>query len=225
MPRDALIALTGRAWTGSLLRSGVAVAFPSVALLEDRQPALAILLYLVEIILTALMLLARTSLATLLVSRGARQESADEPDVRTLRKTRDLATSTVAVGLLGLPFLLVAVLLAYPEMDWPLLRDSVLDWGRWVALLILASALLDALVAPVRTPEWLQAAVTMQMTRTLLLHPVTLLGFLLFGLTGSLTGMVVVFVAVRVVLDLSTIFRGLPDWAGRSELPRTGRAE
>lgn len=225
MPRDALIALSGRAWMGSLVRSGVAVAFPSVALLDDRQPALGILLYLVEIILTALMLLARTAVATLLVSRDARQESADEPDVLALRKTRDLATTTVAVGLLGLPFLLVAVLLAHPELDWPVLRDSVLDWGRWVAVLIVASALLDTLVAPVRTPEWLHTSVTMQMTRTLLLHPVILFGFLLFGLTGSLTGMVVVFVAVRVVLDLSTMFRGLPDWARRPGLPRTGRVE
>lgn len=205
MPRDVLAAVAGRAWVGGLLRSGVAIVFPSVALLEDRQAALGILLYLVEIILTALMLVGRTGVATAVVSRAARVGVADEDDVRATRKARDLAMTSVAVALLGLPFLIVAVLLAQPEMDWPALRQAVLERGQWLALLILASAALDSLVAPVRTPEWLHASVAMQLRRTILLHPVILFGFLLFGLTGTLSGMVVLFVVGRLLMDASAM--------------------
>ena len=215
MPRDVLAAAAGRAWMGGLLRSGVAIVFPSVALLEDRQAALGILLYLVEIILTALMLVGRAGVASAVVSRAARAGVAGEEDVRSTRKARELAMTGLAVALLGLPFLIVAVLLAHPEMDWPALRHAVVDRGQWLALLILASAALDTLVAPVRTPEWLQASVAMHVKRTILLHPVILFGFLLFGLTGTLSGMVVLFVVGRLLMDGSAMFGAVDAWRPR----------
>lgn len=222
MPRDALFAFHGAAWTGSLLRSGAAIAFPSVALLGDKQPALGILLYLVEIILTALMLVVRTSLSAWLVSRAVARGTADERDLSALGKARDLAMVIVAVGVMGSPFLWVAVLLAHPDMHWQALRDTVIDRGQWIAAIVLASAFLDTLVAPVRTPEWLQASVAMQMNRTVLLHPVIMFGYLLFAVTGSLAGMLVIFVVGRLLMDLNALRRGTRERARKQWMQRGG---
>lgn len=210
---------------GGLLRSGVAVVFPSVALLEDRQAALAILLYLVEIILTALTLVVRTRVAASVVARAARAGDADAQTVRATKEATDLAMTSVGVALLGIPFLLVAVLLAHPEMDWPTLRSTVVERGQWLAIFILASAVLDTLVAPVRSVAWVSASVAMHMRRIILLHPVILFGFLLFGLTGSLSGMVILFVAGRLVMDASAMGRALGEWRPRRWQRRAERPE
>lgn len=223
MPRDALIAFTGSAWMGSLVRSGAAIAFPSLALLHDKQPALGILLYLVEIILTAVMLLARTSLSEVLVSRAARRGAARTQDVWDVRKARRLAAAIVAVGLMGAPFLWLAVLIAHPDMRWQTLRDTVLDRGEWIALIVLSSAVLDALVAPVRSAEWLQTSVAVQMNRTILLHPVIMFGYMIFAVSGTLAGMVAIFVGGRLLMDLNALRSGTRDRARKQWMHRGGR--
>ena len=223
MPRAALITSSGHAWPGNVLRSGAAIWFPSVALLQDAQPALGILLYLVEIVLTAAMLLTRTALSEASAARAVRRRPGAQADLLALRKARQLASAIVAVGVMGAPFLWVAVLLAHPDMQWQVLRDTVFERGQWIGLIVLASALLDTLIAPVHSAEWLQGAVALQMNRTVLLHPVIMFGYILFGITGSLTGMVTIFIAGRLLMDLLALRSGTRERARRQWMHRSGR--
>jgi hypothetical protein len=70
-----------------------------------------------------------------------------------------------------------------------------------------ASAVLDTSVAPVRTPEWLPASV----------------GSFLFGVAGSLTGMVVIFVVWRLSIDLDALRTGTRGRPRRQWMQRQGR--
>jgi hypothetical protein len=108
-------------------------------------------------------------------------------------------------------------------MHWHALRDTVVDRGQWMAVIILASAVVDTLVAPVRTAEWLQASVALQMNRTILLHPVIMFGYLIFGITGSLAGMVMIFIVGRLLMDLNALRSGTRERARNQWMQRGGR--
>lgn len=224
MPRALLTALPSTAWFGWSVRSAAALGFPSLAVLDDRQPALAILLYLLEVILASCLLLVRTS--TPLVTGWFRRAGHTREDAvahRGLRRARDLAGAVVFVGIVGAPFLWIAALLGAPDTPWQALQHDVLERGRWIALVLLASAVLDSLLAPVRSVEWLQASVAMQMNRVILLHPVIMVGWGLFAVTGSLLGMVGIFVVGRLLMDLNALFGNARENARQQWFQRGGR--
>lgn len=207
---------------GSLLRTATAVLFPSLAVLDDGWPAAGILLYLVEIVLSAVLLLVRTGAGEWLARRASLRGDAPDTDWFALRKARRLASAIIAVGLMGSPFLWVAALLDAPGRPWPELVDLLADRGQTMALCILASGVLDVLTMPARSPQWLQASVARQMNRTVLLHPVILFGFLLYGLTQSLQGMVALFVVGRLALDLNGLRPGTRERARQQWFQRGG---
>lgn len=204
MPRDALIALTGRAWMGGALRSGAAVVFPSLAVLDDKLPAVGILLYLLEVLSSALLLYGRTGVSRLFARRAFAASGAATPSAAaSLKQAGEHASMVIGIGLICAPFLWIAALIGSPGQEWPQLLDLVIDRGRWLLLCVLISGVLDTLLAPVRSPEWLRESAKAQLQRIWLLHPVILFGFLLYAMTGSLLGMVVLFVTGRLLLDLS----------------------
>jgi hypothetical protein len=226
MPRDALIALTGRARMGGALRSGAAIVFPSLAVLDDNLPAVGILLYLLEVIASALLLYGRTGMSRLFARRAFAASGATVPSASaSLKQAGEHASMVIGIGLICAPFLWIAALIGSPGQEWPQLLDLVVERGRWLVLCILVSGVLDTLLAPVRSPEWLREAARTQLQRVWLLHPVILFGFLLYAATGSLLGMVVLFVGGRLLMDLTAWrtsarhgaaqFRGA--WARRTE--------
>ncbi|BCS34579.1 hypothetical protein TBR22_A38070 [Luteitalea sp. TBR-22] len=225
MPRALLTALPGAAWFGWSLRSAAAIGFPSVAVVDDHRPTLAILLYLVEAVLASALLWMRTGIALVGARRRAGPtETRDQERQRwALRKARNLAGAVVAVGIIGAPFLWMAALLGDPGTPWRTVQAEVIGRGQWIALVLLLSAIVDSLVAPVRSAEWLQSSVAMQMNRVILLHPVIMFGYGLFAITGSLLGMVGLFVVGRLLMDLNAMFGNAREGARKQWFERGGR--
>ena len=196
-----LTGLGGIAHLGSLVRTAAAVLFPSLAVLDDRQPELGILLYLLETVLWSAVLFAR-SVVNLALLQRAEDVSERGREISQLRVARELTWVTLLIGTVALPLLGMAVFAIRGgawDPQWALLRER----GSYLAATILASAILDTLVAPVRSPLWLQSAVAHQVTRFFVLHPVVMFGFVFDSFTGSTRGMVTVFVAVRLIVDVN----------------------
>jgi hypothetical protein len=196
-----LIVSALRTQLGSLVRSAAAVLFPSIAVLEDDAPEIAILLYLLETVLWSALLFGR-SVVNLFVLQRAGGSAGASRQISQLRLARELTWVTLLIGAVLLPLLgmgLFAVRGGSWEQQWHMLVER----ARWLSLLVLASAVLDTLIAPVRSQLWLQTAVAQQMTRLFVLHPVVMFGFVLYNLTGSTAGIIAIFFTVRILVDIS----------------------
>ena len=196
-----LSALALRSQLGSTVRSIAAVLFPSVAVLEDHAPELGILLYLLETALSSALLLVRAT-TNLVVLRRAGATRAHSRQISQMLRARELMAATVVIGVWTLPLLTMAMF-AVRGGEWQPQWDALVDRGRWLALTVIASAVLDAIVAPVRSALWVQSAVAQQMSRLLVLHPVVMFGFLFYRFTGSTAGMIAIFVALRLIVDVT----------------------
>ena len=186
---------------GALVRTAAAVLFPSFAVVEDRQPELGILLYLLETVLWSAVLFARSAV-NLAVLRRVDDAAAHAREISQLRLARELTWVTLMIGAVMLPLLGMGVF-AVRGGEWTPQWDMLRERGSWLAVTVLTGAALDTLVAPVRSPLWLQSAVAQQVTRLFVLHPVVMFGFVLYNMTGSTRGMVAIFVGVRLVVDIS----------------------
>jgi hypothetical protein len=196
-----LSALALRSQLGATVRTIAAVLFPAVAVLEDHAPELGILLYLLETALSSALLLVRT-VTNLFVLRRGGATRAHGRQISQLLRARDLMVSTVVIGVWTFPLLTMAMF-AVRGGEWQPQWIVLTDRARWLALTVVASAVLDTLVAPVRSGLWLQSAVAQQMTRLLVLHPVVMFGFLLYRFTGSTVGMIAIFFTLRLFVDVT----------------------
>jgi hypothetical protein len=192
-----------RGQVGETVRTGAAILFPSFVVLNDHYPELAILLYLAETGMSSMVLLARTlaSLHTTRRALAAGVAGVRDRHVSQLLKARELTTWTVVVAVAVLPLLTMGVL-ATREGEWGPRLDLLADRTKWMALVVLASAVLDSLIAPVRSMTWLQSSVGAQLTRLIVLHPTVMVGFALYSVTKSTLGLVGIFVTLRLILDL-----------------------
>lgn len=197
-----LIALVLRSRLGDIVRSGGAILVPSLVVLNDHYPELGILLYLAETAMSSALLLVRAGVSLRSTRRrfGAGASGVSGRQVSQLRKARELTVWAVVISVAVLPLLTMAVL-AVRAGEWGPRIEMLTDRAKWMALVVVASAVLDSLIAPVRSMTWLQSSVAAQQVRLIVLHPVVMFGFVIYNLTGSALGLVGIFVTLRLLVD------------------------
>jgi hypothetical protein len=177
---------------------------------EDRSPEVGILLFVIESLLASLLLLPRAVLAVRTAAREVAREASAASEWR-LGQARQLLqrfTLIFAFGLGFVPFLWIAALLGGIEGGSGALGGTLLHRASWMGAMLLASAVLDVVLVPSRGIASLQTAVAWQQLRVVGLHPVILFGLLLVPFTGSTEGLVWLFVALRLALDLASLRPG-----------------
>ena len=196
MTLQSALSLGARAIAGRGLWVGTSFAFPALALFKDDSVALAMVLFILETLLGSAVLVVRM--------RGARRATS-EPDAA--------ARIGKAMRLLGefvLPFSLVPciLLVAFTALDAE--RVDLRTWyatyasrAQGMALLLLAGAALDSLIAPVRTVAWLETAAAWQASRTSVLVLAFLLGVPVMIATSSTQGFFWAYFGLRLFGDLN----------------------
>lgn len=195
----AALPLGLRIGAGHGLWSVVAFAFPSIALLQEEHFGVALLLFLAETIAALAILGVR--LAT------AWRASASDPALRArLRRTRDgtkgvllmvFVCAAWGVGLAGLTLVL------NPPED--LVANALARGGPMLGALLLA-AVLDTAMAPVRAPEWLEAGLAWQASRTSVVV-VSILAGLPFAWYFGLQTFAWTFLGLRLMADAGGLRR------------------
>ena len=198
-----------RLHAGGVVRTLAAVCLPSLAVLDDRSPELGIVLFVVESLLASLLLLPRAVAATWAAARAdARASSATtEWRLRQAGVVRERIGLVIGLGLVFLPFLWLAARLAWAAEPRGL-GDTLVPRATWLVAMLAAGTVLDLVLGRRSDIAALQSAVAWQLARVAGLHPVVLFGFLLLPMVGSTEGLVWLFVALRLGLDLASLRPG-----------------
>jgi hypothetical protein len=202
MARQALLSIGARFGAGHGLWSIVAFVFPTVAIVKDDSVALAMLLFVVETLLASALLAVR-----LLVTRRALAR--DDHARRRLNDIRNALLFFVT------PFSLACAVMvgAATFIEVANGRASYEVWAyveraRWMAAMLLASAVLDSLIAPVRSVHWLETGVAWQGSRTAVLFLCVLLGWPVMLFTGTTQAFFWIFFALRLLTDVGSLKPG-----------------
>ncbi|WP_396624004.1 hypothetical protein [Luteitalea sp.] len=200
MALRAALPLGLRFGAGHGLWSIVAFVFPSAALVQQEHYGVAVLLFLAETVLALALLGVRLVVAW--------RASADEPDVRArLVRTRRSIPGALAMILVclawGIGFAGLALRLSPPDD----LLATLAARGRPMASGLLLAAILDTIIAPVRSPVWLETGIAWQASRASVVLVSILIGLPLtyfFGIQGMLWS----FLGLRLFADLGGMARG-----------------
>lgn len=200
MPRDALLALGTRASAGRGLWSVVSFAVPSASLLDEEHYGVAVLLFVAETLIALALLGVRLTVAW--------RASADELAVRDrLRKTRRNIPGVLvmtAVGLVWATAMAALTLGVQPPDD---LLGVLAGRLQPLALGLLAAALLDTIIAPVRSPVWLETGIAWQASRASVVLASILFG-LPFAAYFGVSALLWSFLGLRLIADLGGMTRG-----------------
>lgn len=188
-----------RANAGHGVWAVIAFLFPVVATVHDDSVILAILLFVLETLLASAVLLVRTL--------GRRGGSDDDHGRRRLHEARRVLQLFVAPFSLGCIFMFATVaLIEYSKGRLPVEGVGLLrERASWMAGMLLASALLDTLIAPVRSVQWLETAIAWQSSRTAVMTVVLMLGWPVMLFTGSSHGFFWVFFTLRLLSDAGSL--------------------
>ena len=170
MELRSALSLGTRFNAGHGLWSIVAFIFPTVAIVKDDSVGLAMLLFVVETLLASALLAAR-----LLIPRRAM--SGDDDARRRLHEAGKVLLVFVTPFSLACAVMVGAatfIEVANGRADYEFW--SYVDRARWMAGMLLASAVLDSVIAPVRSVHWLETGVAWQGSRTAVLFLCVLLG-------------------------------------------------
>jgi hypothetical protein len=185
-----------RAIAGRGVWVGTSFAFPALALFKDDSVALAMVLFILETLLGSAILAVRLRLA---------RRASTEPEAS--------ARVGKALRLLGefvLPFSVVPcfLLIAFTAIDAQ--RVDVWAWyatyasrAQGMALLLVAGAVLDTLIAPVRTVMWLETAAAWQASRTSVLVLAFMLGVPVMILKNTTQGFFWAYFGLRLFSDIN----------------------
>ena len=199
MARDVIGSLGARAFAGRGLWGIAAFLFPSLAAVEQDGAAAAVSLYLTETAVALAILWFRLQVAL----RASRD---DAPTHARLTRTRRglpgvllmiLVCLVWGVGLVG-----YLTVMSEPRAVWATFVERS---GPMVAALLLA-ALLDTIVAPVRTPAWLETGFAWQASRSSVVVVSMLIGVPLAFWLGP-PALVWSFLGLRLVADLGGLRR------------------
>ncbi|MCC6163132.1 MAG: hypothetical protein IT182_07260 [Acidobacteria bacterium] len=194
--------LSTRVVGGRGLWALVAFLFPTLAVVKDQSVVLAMLLFLMETLLAS----------ALLGVRLAASRRAMSGDHTALRRLHEVGK---ALGIFVLPFSLGCVVLlgvvTFIEVANGRASHDVAafaDRAGWMAGMLLATAVLDSLVAPVRTVTWLESAVSWQSSRTAVMFLAVMVGWPVMLWTGTTQGLFWGFFGLRLLSDLGSLAPG-----------------
>ena len=202
MSHHSLLSAGMRIGAGHGLWSIASFLFPAFAILKDESVSLAMLLFLLETLLASALLAARVG-----VSR--RVMRADPGASHRLRETLKVLLLFVLPFSLGCGVMLGAV--TFIEIDKGRATfDAALhiDRAKWMAVALLASAVLDSLIAPVRSVTWLETGVAWQGSRTAVLFLCVLLGWPVMLFTGTTQAFFWIFFFLRLLSDFGSLKPG-----------------
>ena len=199
MGAHAMLSLALRTQAGRWVWSIAAFLFPSLAAVEQSGAATALLLYLVETIVALAILGLRLQVAW--------HTSRHDPEARgRLLRTRRGVTGVlvmVTIGMVwGLGLVGILAVTADQPTTWTSLTGRV---GPMVGTLLLAAAL-DTLIAPVRTPVWLETGMAWQASRASVVVASMLIGGPLAIWLGP-SALVWSFLGLRLLADLGSLRR------------------
>lgn len=202
MARDALLSLGTRSGAGHGLWAIVAFIFPTLAVVKDDSVALAMLLFLMETLLASSLLGVRV-----LMSRRAM--AADDGARRRLQQVGNVLMIFVGPFSLACAVMLGVVVMIEVSKGRAVYDLAAFgDRARWMALMLLASAVLDSLLAPVRSVQWIETAVAWQGSRTAVMFLAVLLGWPVMLFTGTSQGFFWGFFGLRLLSDLGSLNPG-----------------
>jgi hypothetical protein len=201
--QQLLSSIAVRVGAGHGLWTIAAFLFPTLAIIRDDSVILAILLFVLETLLASLVLAARTLVA---VRGGAHDGEAG----RRVTEARRVLLFFVAPFGLGCMVMFAAVaLIEYTNGRLPVEGLGLFrERATWMATMLLASAALDTLIAPVRSVQWLETAVAWQGSRTSVMTLVLLVGWPVILVTGTSQGFFWVFFAFRLLSDVGSLWPG-----------------
>ena len=202
MTRAGLLSLGTRFGAGHGVRSIVAFLFPTLAIVKDDSVTLAMLLFLAETLCASALLGAR-----LLGSRRAL--AGDDGARRRLHDVGRMLLIFVTPFSLACAVMLSAVTLIEVDkgrstFDVALFAQRV----RWMVTMLLASAVLDSIIAPVRSVHWLETGVAWQGSRTAVMFLCVLLGWPVMLFTGTTQAFFWIFFALRLLSDFGSLKPG-----------------
>jgi hypothetical protein len=203
MARPIATAMLGRLGAGRGAWSIAAFLFPTLALVEDGRVAIAMLLFVMETLLASALLGARIFVAS--------RASHVEPDAQArLREIRRLLLILVLPFSLVCGVMLGAVTLIEHANTGRFEGQAATFVSRasWMAGVLLASAVLDAVVAPVRSVPWLEATAAWQWSRTAVLFLTMLIGWPVMLFSGTSQAFAWIFFAFRLLTDVATLMPG-----------------
>ena len=199
----ALVSLLGRVGAGRGAWAVVSFLFPAFAIVEDGRVAVAMLLFVMETLLASTLLGVRLG--------GATRHAQDEPEVQTrLREVRRLLLILVVPFSLVCGVMLgVVTLIEHANTGrFEGALETFTSRATWMAGALLASAVLDAVVAPVRTVHWLETTAAWQWSRTAVLFLTMLIGWPVMLFTGTSQAFAWIFFAFRLLTDIGSMRPG-----------------
>jgi hypothetical protein len=199
MARDMLVSLGARSFAGRGVWGIAAFLFPSLAAVEQDGAAAAVLLYLTETVVALAILWLRLQVAW-------RASGDDAASRARLARTRQGVVGVLLMILIclvwGLGLAGYLTVLSEPRVVWATFVDRA---GPMVAMLLLA-AVLDTVVAPVRTPAWLETGFAWQASRSSVVVVSMLIGVPLAFWFGA-PALVWSFLGLRLIADLGGLKR------------------
>lgn len=194
MARDMLVSLGARSFAGRGVWGIAAFLFPSLAAVEQDGAAAAVLLYLTETVVALAILWLRLQVAW--------RASSDDAAARArLARTRQGVVGVLLMILIclvwGLGLAGYLTVVSEPRVVWATFVDRA---GPMVGMLLLA-AVLDTVIAPVRTPAWLETGFAWQASRSSVVVVSMLVGVPLAFWLGA-PALVWSFLGLRLIADL-----------------------
>ncbi len=199
MASHVLQSLAVRLGGGRSLWAVAAFLFPTLAIVKDDSVALAMLLFVGETLLASALLAIRV-----MVSRRA---SHTQPGAASrLHEAWRVLLFFVGPFSLACAFML-AVVTFIETSNGGLQVDmrAFLDRAAWMALALLASAVIESLLAPVRTVHWIESGISWQGSRTAVLFLAVLVGWPVMLVTGTTQGFFWIFFMLRLLSDLGSL--------------------
>ena len=149
MARQALLSLGTRFSAGHGLWSIAAFLFPSLAIANGESLSIAMGLFLLETVAAIAILSARLGVSWL-ASRG-------DPDARArMGQVVHGLKGVLLTGIIGVGWGLALALASLQAEPAGVAWAPFADRASWMLGTLLATAVLDSIVAPVRTPVWLE---------------------------------------------------------------------
>ena len=187
------------AQAGSGVWTSASFLFPALSVWHDASVALAMVLFVLETLLASALLGVRIAFA--------RRAAPREDDA-----SRRLAKAARLLVQLVLPFSLVpgVLLLGYASIDAQHGRldiglDGYVERARWMGLVLLGGAVLDSLLAPVRSVTWLESAAAWQASRTSVIVIAFLIGTPIMLWSGNSQGYFWSWFGLRAFSDLNAL--------------------
>ena len=186
------------AQAGAGVWTSASFLFPALSVWHDASVALAMVLFVLETLLASTLLGVRIALAR----RGVHDHDA----AGRLRKVARLLLQLV------LPFSLVpgVLLLGYASIDAQQGRlsvdvDGYAERARWMGTVLLGGAVLDSLLAPVRSVTWIESAAAWQASRTSVIVIAFLIGTPIMLWSGNSQGYFWAWFGLRLFSDVNAL--------------------